>query len=328
MGRRIFLSRTILTLLLAVTFARPVPGWAGEMKQLAIGSGSTVGIYYAAAAALAKVVNRHSQDTGLLLINQTSLGSEKNIDDVLQGKVAFGLAQADMLFKAANGHGPWEGRPQTNLRGIFALHSEALTLVAASESGIAGLADFKGKRVNTGAPGSSDNDNAQRLLALVGVTKEEVQLREEQTTVAADLLQAGEIDAYIFTVGHPNLSVLEASSGPRKVQLVPLPPELTEALTAKWNFLLPVTIPVEYYPGLERREPVPTVGVKAVLFARADLDQGTVHQVVKTILEDLDRFRRQHLAISRLTVPEMAAVPVLPLHPGVQAYLREAQLLP
>jgi TRAP-type uncharacterized transport system substrate-binding protein len=78
----------MLALLLAATFARPVTGWAGEVKKLAIGSGNTAGVYYAAAAALTKVVNRHSPDTGLLLINQPSQGSEQNIDDVLQGRVA------------------------------------------------------------------------------------------------------------------------------------------------------------------------------------------------------------------------------------------------
>jgi hypothetical protein len=327
MGRCRLLYRTILALLLAATFASPVTGWAGEVKKLAIGSGNTAGVYYAASAALAKVVNRNSPDTGLHLINQTSQGSEQNIDDVLQGKVAFGLAQADMLFKATNGLGPWEGRPQADLRGVLALHSEALTLVAAEDAEIAGLAELKGKRVNIGAPGSSDNENARRLLELVGVGPEEVQLREEPAALASDLLQAGEIDAYFFTVGHPNLSVREASSGKRKARLVALPPELIAHFTAAKPFLLTVSIPVDQYPGLESRVPVPSVGVKAVLFTRADLDEATVRLLVRTVIENLDLFRRQHLAISALTAPEMAAVSVLSLHPGAQGYLREAGLL-
>jgi uncharacterized protein len=316
-----------LALLLAATFPNPDNSWAGEVKKLAIGSGNTAGVYYAAAAALAKVVNRHSPEIGLHLINQVSQGSEQNIDDVLQGKVAFGLAQADMLFKAANGLGPWEGRPQADLRGVLALHSEALTLVAADDAGIADLADLKGKRVNIGAPGSADNENAQQLLELVGVGPEDVQLREEPAALASELLQAGEIDAYFYTVGHPNLSVREASSGERKVQLVPLPPEMVEAFIASRNLFRPVTIPVEHYSGLERREPVPSIGVKAVLFARADLDVATVRLLVRTVLENLDRFRRQHLALAALEAPEMAAVPVLSLHQGAQGCLREAGFL-
>jgi hypothetical protein len=292
-----------------------------------IGSGNTSGVYYAASAALAKVFNRSSAESGLRLVNQASQGSEQNINDVLAGKVAFGLAQADMLFKAMNGLGPWHGRPQENLRGVLALHGEALTLVAAEDAGIAGLVDLKGKRVNIGAPGSSDNENARRLLEQVGLQLEEVQLREEQAALASDLLQDDEIDAYFYTVGHPNLSVREATSGRRKTRLLPLPPELIAQFAAARPFLLAVFIPVDQYPGLESREPVTSIGVKAVLFARYDFDETAVRLLVRTVLENLDLFRRQHPALSGLTAQGMAQVPVLPLHPGAEEYFREAGLL-
>lgn len=313
--------------LLAVIFAGPIPGWAGEVKKLAIGSGSTAGVYYAEAAALAKVVNRDSAETGLRLVNQASQGSEQNIDDVLAGKVAFGLAQADMLDKAMLGRGPWQGRPQATLRAVLALHIEALTLVAAEDAKIAGLADLKGKRVNIGAPGSSDNENARNILELVGVKPEEVELRESPAALASDLLQAGEIDAYFYTVGHPNLSVREVTSGKRKARLVPLPPELVGRFTAAQPFLLAVSIPVDQYPGLESRTPVPSIGERTILFARFDQDEAAVRLLVRTVLENFDLFRRQHLALSTLTKPELASAPVLTLHPGAQVALREAGLL-
>ncbi len=323
MRRRIRWSATVLALLLVATFAGP--GWGSEVKKLAIGSGNTTGVYYAAAAALAKVVNRDSDATGLRLVNQASQGSEQNINDVLEGKVAFGLAQADMLDKAVQGQGPWQGRPQTALRTVLALHTESLTVVAAEDAKISSLADLKGKRVNIGAPGSADNENARKLLELVGVKPEEVELRETPAALASDLLQADEIDAYFYTVGHPNLSVREATSGKRKAHLVPLPQELIRQFTATRSYLQAVSIPVELYPGVENRQPVPTVGEKAILFARADLDEAAVRQMVKAVLENLDLFRRQHMALAALAAPEMAKAPMQ--HPGAQAALREAGLL-
>lgn len=327
MRRRVLWGRTLPALLLAAIFAGPLPGWAGEVKKLAIGSGNTAGVYYASAAAMAKVVNRASAETGLLLANQASQGSQQNIDDVLSGKVPFGLAQADMLFKAAQGLGPWEGHPQAALRAVLVLHTEALTLVAAEDAKIAGLADLKGKRLNIGAPGSSDNENARKILELVGVKPEEVELRESPAALSSDLLQAGEIDAYFYTVGHPNFSVREATSGKRKARLLPLPPEVIGQFTAARPFLQAVSIPVDHYPGLESRTPVPTIGVKAILFARFDQDEAAVRLVVRTLLENFDLFQRQHLALSVLTKPELAAPPVLALHPGAQVALREAGLL-
>jgi TRAP transporter TAXI family solute receptor len=314
-------------LLLAASLAGPVTGWAGETKKLTIGSGNTTGVYYAAAAALAKVVNRTSGESGLRLVNQASQGSEQNINDVLAGKVAFGLAQADMLDKATLGRGPWQGHPQAALRSVLALHSEALTLVAAEDAGIAGLADLKGKRVNIGAAGSSDNENARLLLEMAGIKLEEVQLREEPAALASDMLQDDEIDAYFYTVGHPNLSVREATSGRRKARLLPLPPEMIEAFTAARPYLLAVSIPIDQYPGLGNSAPVPSVGVKAVLFARYDLDETSVRLLVRTVLENLDLFRRQHPALSGLTASAMTEVSVLLRHPGAEGYFREAGLL-
>jgi len=327
MKRRIRWSAILLTLLLAAIIAGPGHGRAAEPRQLTIGSGNTTGVYYAASAALAKIVDRNSAETGLYLLNQASQGSAQNIDDVVEGKVAFGLAQADMLFKAMTGGGPWDGHPLIELRGVFALHSEALTLVAAVDAEISGIADLQGKRVNIGAPGSGDNENARRVLELAGVRPEAVQLSEAQAAIASDLLQDGEIDAYFYTVGHPNLSVREASSGNRKVRLIPLPEEMIQQFAAARPYLHAVSIPVDDYPGLEDRRPVPTVGEKAVLFTRADMDEATVQVVVRTVLDNLDLFRRQHPALEDLTAQGMAAVPVLPLHPGAQEAFRRAGVL-
>jgi len=323
MGRRMVLINSILALLLALSGT----SLAAEPQQLAIGSGGTAGVYYAASAALAKIFNRSSGESGLRLVNQASQGSEQNINDVLAGKAAFGLAQADMLYKATQGLGPWQGHMQGALRSVLALHSEALTLVAAEDSGIAGLADLKGKRVNIGAPGSSDNENARLVLEMAGVKLEEVKLREERAALASDLFQNDEIDAYFFTVGHPNLSVREATSGKRKARIVPLPAEMIGQFTAARPFLQAVSIPVDQYPGLANREPVPTIGVTAVLFARFDLDEKAVRLLVRTVLENLDLFRRQYPALSALTAAEMASAPVLLRHPGAESYFREAGLL-
>jgi hypothetical protein len=317
------LFNSIMAVLLILTGT----GWAAEPQPLVIGSGNITGVYYAASAALAKVFNRSSGESGLRLVNQASQGSEQNINDVLAGKVAFGLAQADMLFKATQGLGPWEGRPQANLRAVLALHSEALTLVAAEDAGIAGLADLKGKRVNIGAPGSGDNENARLLLEKAGVKPEEVVLREDQAALASDLFQNDEIDAYFYTVGHPNLSVREATSGKRKARLLPVPPEMVGQFTAARPFLLAVSIPVDQYPGLASREPVSSIGEKAVLFTRTDQDAATVRLLVRAVLENPDLFRRQYPALSGLTAKGMAEVPVLPLHPGAEGYFREAGLL-
>ncbi len=68
----------------------------------------------------------------------------------------FGIAQADTQYLAYNGKGPWEGKPVSKLRAVFALAPEAVTFVAAEDSGIKSINDVKGRQLTRGDPGSGN----------------------------------------------------------------------------------------------------------------------------------------------------------------------------
>jgi len=262
------------------------------------------------------------------LVTVASQGSVENINNVLDGKVEFGLAQANMLYRAGRGQKPWTQPSQTNLQGVLGLYTEALTIVAAEDAGINSLADLKGKRLNVGAPGSSDQVYARLILERAGLREEEVTISEEPSYKASDLLADGKIDAYFFTVGHPDLSVREASSGKRKARLLPLDQALIEHCLTVNPLLKSVAISTDYYPNLHDRALVPTVGVKVVLFTHAGMDEEMVYRLVKEVMTNLALFCRQQPALAGLTAEEMATVPVVPLHPGARRYFREVGLLP
>lgn len=301
---------------------------AFQQPSVVISSGDTTSTNYAASSAVAKLFNRKSAEYGLRVSAMPSQGALATIDNVVQGKTAFGIVQADMLQRAANGTGPWKGKPQKELRAVLALHGEALTVVAATDGEIRRISDLKGKRVNIGAPGSSDNEYGTTLLERSGVKLAEVTISERPSTLAAELLQKDDIDAYIYTVGHPNLSVLEASAGKRKVQLLPLDKTIISQVTADNPVIVPVTIPTNHYPGLEKQGEVPTVGVRAVLFTRSDTSDETVYRLVKEVLANFDIFKRQHPALQDLTSRDVSTITVAPLHPGAERYFREAGLAP
>ena len=346
--------QTPLTLFLAALVLL-APGTAPAFTQpsLAISSGNDTGGYYAISSAIAKIFNRKSAEYGVRIATVASEGSLANIDNVVQGKAAFGIAQANMLHQAANGHGPWEGKAQKGLRAVLTLYMEALTVVAAGDRKIERITDLKGKRINIGAPGSSDREFGSILLELAGIKPSEVTLTERPTALAAELLQKDDIDAYFFTVGHPNLSVLEASAGKRKVSvfrlgraglpqylqevsigndevmLVPLDKPLIQELTRRNPLLLPVEIPTHFYPGLEHQGLVPTIGVRAVLFTRADMAEDSVYRLVRDVMTNFDLFKRQHPVLQGLTPREASsAATVVPLHPGAERYFREAGITP
>lgn len=299
-----------------------------EDEMITIGSGNTVGIYYAASSAVAKLFNRNRQEYQQWVDTEDSEGSVVNINNVLQDKVDFGLASANVLHAAIEGTGPWEGQPQQGLQGVLKLYVEKYTIVAAVDADIHTLSDLKGKRINVGAAGSSTAANATTLLELEGLRMSELTLMEKPVSRSSDLLEEGEIDAYFFMVGHPAFSVKEAAAGKRPVRLVTLSQPLIDHVVKTYTYVTAEPIPIDYYPDLMNEGPVATIGAPTVLFTHEDMSEETVYRMVKAVMTNLDLFRRQHPAFRDLAAEEMAQTPVVPLHPGAERYFKEAGLLP
>lgn len=319
-----------LPLLAAVTvLLAPVTLPAFPQPSLSISSGNTTGASYATSSAISKIFNRKSADYGMRIATVSTQGSVADVNSVVDGKTAFGIAQIVMLQHAEQGLGPWEGKTRKKaLRAVLGLHVETVTIVAAADRKIEQISDLKGKRVNIGAPGSIDYEYGASLLELSGINPADVILSAHSVALASEFLQKDDIDAYIYTVGHPNLSVLEASTGKRKVMLVSLDKSLIDKITTRNPFLFPAVVPTNFYPGLERQGVAQTIGVRAVLFTRADMAEETVYRLVREVMTNFDLFKRQHPVLEGLTPREAAGVTGIPLHPGAARYFREAGLAP
>ena len=124
--------------------------------------------------------------------------------------------------------------PQENLRAVFSIHPESITLVAADKSGIKSVTDLKGKRVNIGNPGSGQLQNSKDDLSAFGIGVEDIQAEQVKAVEAPGLLQDEKIDAFFYTVGHPNGNIKEATSGRIKVNIIPIKGEDIAVLLAKF----------------------------------------------------------------------------------------------
>ena len=296
--------------------------------MMTIGTGNISGVYYGAGSAVSKMHNKKRKEYGVWLVTQSSEGSLSNIDGVLENDVDFGISQANFLFQAWGGNALWDNVPQKDLRAVLGLYTEDVTLIAAADAGIDTPQDLKGKRVNIGAPGSSDQQTSGTILKMLGLNlDEDMQVFEDPTYLASEKIQSNDIDAYFYTVGHPNLSVLEAIAGERKVHIVPFEQKFIDKVAATQPYLAATRIGLEYYDALENDGPVPTIGIKSILFTRANVDEEVVYRVVKQVMENLDLFRRQHPAFAGLTAEKMSQDTIVPLHPGAERYFREAGIL-
>jgi len=293
---------------------------------ITIGTGGITGVYYPTGGAIAKIVNKKKDVYGIRCTVESTGGSVFNVNAIMAGDLQFGVVQSDRQFQAINGLAEWKDKgKQEDLRAVFSIHPESITLVAAVDAGINDIADLKGKRVNIGNPGSGQRQNSIDALEAVGINyKTDMNAEGIKASESASLLQDGRIDAFFYTVGHPSGSIKEATAGARKVRFASITG--IDSLLEKYPYYAKAYIPVKLYPGAENTENVDTFGVKATFVTSAKVPEDVVYAVTKEVFDNFDDFKKLHPAYAVLTKEGMLEGLSAPLHPGALKYYKEAGL--
>lgn len=291
-----------------------------------IGTGGITGVYYPTGGAIAKMVNKKKKEYGIRATVESTGGSVFNVNAVMNGDLEFGVVQSDRQYQAINGLAEWKDKgPQKDLRAVFSIHPESVTLVAAVDAGIKTIQDTKGKKVNIGNPGSGQRQNAIDAFEAIGFDIEkDIEAEAIKASEAASLLQDGRIDAFFYTVGHPNGSIKEATSGARKVRIA----DITgiDSLLAKFPYYAKATIPISMYPGAQNDKDVETFGVKATFVTSAKVPDEVVYAITKEVFDNFDEFKKLHPAYATLTKENMLEGLSAPIHPGAMKYYKEVGL--
>lgn len=297
-----------------------------RMRFVTIGTGGLTGVYYPAGGAISRTVNKKQDEYNLKATVESTGGSVFNINAVMSGDLDFGIAQSDRQYQAMKGMAEWEGKPQDKLRAVCALHPESVTLIAAVDAGINTIEDLKGKKVNIGDPGSGNRGNAIDALSSAGLDWEtDIQAEQVKAVESAKLLQDGRIDAYFYTVGHPNGSVKEATAGKRKVKIISI--TNVDDLIKEFPFYAKSVIPASLYPAAENESDAVTYGVKATLVTSADVPEDIVYTITKEVFENFEEFKSLHPAFGVLTRENMLEGNSAPYHDGALKYFKEAGLI-
>ena len=298
-----------------------------KTQFVTIGTGGITGVYYPTGGAIAKMVNKKKKEYGIRATVESTGGSVFNVNAVMNGDLEFGIVQSDRQYQAINGLAEWKDKgPQKDLRSVFSIHPESVTLVAAVDAGIKDIKDLKGKKVNIGNPGSGQRQNAIDALEAVGIDiDKDLQAESIKASEAASLLQDGRIDAFFYTVGHPSGAIKEATSGARKVRLATITG--IDALLAKYPYYAKATIPVSLYPGAQNDKDIETFGVKATLVTSAKVPDEVVYAITKEVFDNFDEFKKLHPAYATLTKENMLEGLSAPMHPGALKYFKEVGLI-
>lgn len=292
-----------------------------------IGTGGITGVYYPTGGAIAKIVNNKRDVYGIRCTVESTGGSVFNVNAVMSGDLDFGVVQSDRQYQAVNGLAEWEKKgKQKDLRAVFSIHPESVTLLAAVDSGIKTFADLKGKRVNIGNIGSGQRQNSIDALWANGMDfKKDIKAESIKAAEAPGLLQDSRIDAFFYTVGHPAGAFKEATAGARKTLFISIPN--VKKLTDKYPYYVESKILKKYYESAKNTSDVDTFGVKATFVTSAKVPDKVVYAVTKEVFDNFEDFKSLHSAYEDLTKEEMLKGMSAPIHPGAMKYYKEAGLM-
>lgn len=313
--------------ILSTLMSLPSISFATESTFVTIGTGGVTGVYYPAGGAICRLMNKGKKQHNIRCSVESTGGSIYNLNSIRSGELDVGVAQSDWQYYALNGHSKFADKGKfNNLRSLFALHSEAFTVVARKDANIHTFEDLKNKRVNIGNPGSGQRATIDILLKEMGWTTDDFTLSSElkaseQSTALCD----NKVDAIVFFAGHPNASIKEATTA-CDANLVHVNNTAVDSLIKKYAYYAKSVVPEKMYG--DSTKDTYTFGVRATLVTSTDLPEGVAYTLVKSVFENLRTFKRLHPAFSHLTKEDMATSGLsAPLHKGAEKYYREIGLI-
>jgi len=268
-------------------------------------------------------MNKDRAKTGIRCSTESTGGSVFNVNTIKAGELDMGVAQSDVQFNAVKGVANFQkDGPFKELRAVFALHPEPVTVVARKEANIKTFADFKGKRFNVGNPGSGTRSSLEELIGAMGWKLSDFGLASElKADEHGPALCDGKIDGFFYGVGHPSANIQDPTTV-CGAKLVSVTGPAVDKLVKEKPYYAKATIPGGLYPGND--QPTQTYGVLATFVSSSKVPADTIYAVVKGVFDNFDEFKKLHPALANLDPKSMIKDGLsAPLHDGAAKYYKE-----
>ncbi len=317
-------SKTLLTA--GVALAASIGATSSMAAEfITIGTGGVTGVYYPTGGAICRLVNKGRKQHGVRCSVESTGGSVYNINAIRSGELDMGVAQSDWQYHAYNGTGKEafiKAGPFKELRAVFSVHPEPVTIVARKDANIKHVDDLVGKRVNIGNPGSGTEATWNVMWKALGHTNKDLKLAAQmKSSETPGALCDNKIDAFFWLVGHPAALNKEATTT-CDANLVEVTGPAIDKLVADNPYYDTATIPGGMYRG--NPNDIPTFGVFATFVSSTRTSPDTVYQVVKAVFDNFDQFKKLHPAFANLKEKDMIKKALsAPLHEGAVRYYKE-----
>jgi len=285
---------------------------------ITIGSGGVGGTYYPLGGAMAEVLT--NAGIGVRATSRSTSASRENCRLVASGRAHIGMTMGSALYQAITGTDAFEPDGKLPLQILMSMYPAPQHLVTVKGSGITKLEDIKGKRVSVGAPGGGDQILTNLILAAAGIDPDKDFTKQQLTQPEGVMaLKDGNVDAVFWNFAAPGSAVLEVAAQ-REVVMIPLEEELVQKVIAANPFLIPYTIKAGVYESI--KEDIRTIADSNYLVVKNDMDEALSYNLVKTIIENRDKFMNITTQAAHF-VAEEASVGITDFVSGAKKYFKE-----
>jgi TRAP transporter TAXI family solute receptor len=264
----------------------------------------------------AAVINE--TDPSLEVETRNTKGSAENIGLLDAGTVDIALVAGEPAYEAFMGI----GQPKTKALVIQAIYSNPGMFVVKGDSPARSLSDLIGKPIAWGTRASGLTLLGRYVTDGLGLDREK-DFAPHYLDKAGDgplMVADGRVAAlWGGGIGWPGFTAVMKAGG----RFIGLSADEVKRVTAKHNFLKPITVPAGAYEG--QKEPVNSVGSWSYILARPTLPDDVAYRLARAIHRGHGALMKR-LDQAKETTPQstlMAAPAPEKIHPGVQRYLRE-----
>jgi TRAP transporter TAXI family solute receptor len=268
----------------------------------------------------AAVINE--TDPTLNVETKNTKGSAENIGLLNDRKTDIALVAGEPAYEAFQGI----GQAKTTALVIQAIYSNPGMFAVKADSPAKSLRDLIGKPIAWGTRASGLTLLGRYVTDGLGLDRE-TDFQPHYLEKAGDgplMVADGRVAAlWGGGIGWPGFTAVMQAGG----RFVGLAPDEIAKVTAKHNFLKPITVPAGAYPG--QKDAVNSVGSWCYILARHDLPDDVAYRLAKAIHKGHGALVKR-IDQGRETTPQStvnAAPSAQQIHPGVQKYLREIGLM-
>lgn len=264
-------------------------------------------------AAMADVIKRHLP--GVEITVQSSAGGNEAIQLLKAGEADIAGVTVDV---------PAKFKYDADVRVLLPTLVAVSHLMAPKGSAYQSLLDLKGKPVSMGEPGSGISVRGQIIRKALGVEDSYFDDKKLSIGQAADAFKDGNIEFVLNSNSINNAAILDLVSSRRGVKFLSLPPDAIRSIEKSRPDMSAYTIAPGTYSG--QTEPVETVAVPVLKVVKADFPAEVAYKIVKTLATHWSEVKQA--APAAMPIEDLAKVSgPLKLHPGLERYLREVNVI-